>query len=115
LAELTVGFLSVELVVGLAGGLLRVVPVVVLPIGADGAFKLEGTAGFGFVAELGKVRFGIEPAFSFGGLGLDSVGAWSTCSATSAMVDSRRRSAAAGIKQNDRSVNLGIRPMAMWK
>lgn len=72
LVELAVGFLSVEPAVGRAGGLLSVVPAVGLTVAADGIFKPEVVEGFGFTVELAILRFGIEPAFAFGGVGLDS-------------------------------------------
>lgn len=69
LVEFAVGFLSVEPPVGRDGGLLRVVPVVGLAVGAEGVFKTEDVEGF---VELAKVRFGIVPALGFGGGGFDS-------------------------------------------
>jgi hypothetical protein len=72
LVELTVGFLRVEPKVGRAGGLLRVVPVVLVVDAVDGIFKSEEAGALGFVVEVAIVRFGMEPAFSFGGVGLAS-------------------------------------------
>jgi len=89
LVELAVGFLSVEPTVGRAGGLLRVVPVVVLAGAIDEVFKAEVVEGFGFVVELGIDRFGIDAAFAFGGVGLDS-GCCSTISTGSSIVSGQR-------------------------
>lgn len=55
---------------GRAGGLLRVVPVVVRAVGAAGALETEAVAD---LAVLIAVRFGGAAAFSLGGVGLDSV------------------------------------------
>ena len=61
------------------------VPVVVLAIGADGVFKIEGVEGF---VELAKLRFGIVPALSFGGVGFDSTASGcSTVWLSSSIVD----------------------------
>lgn len=87
MVELAVGFLRVELTVGRAGGLLRVVPVVVLVVATDGVFKLGATDDFGFVAELGTVRFGIEPAFNFGGVGLETAACCSIDSTRSSIAN----------------------------
>lgn len=70
--EFAVGFLSVEPTVGRVGGLLRVVPLVVLTAGADGVLKLEDVESLGFAVELVIVRFGIDPAFGFGAGALNS-------------------------------------------
>jgi hypothetical protein len=87
LVELAIGFLSVELVSGLAGGLLRVVPAVVLAAAVNGVFKPEDVEDFGFTVELGMVRFGIEPAFDFGGVPLASTVCCSMVSIGSSMVN----------------------------
>jgi hypothetical protein len=70
--------------VGRDGGLLRVVPVVVLAIGADGVFKTDGVEDF---VELATVRLGIVPAFSFGGVGLEPIDGCSRVFSGSSMVN----------------------------
>ena len=72
LVELVVGFLSVEPTLGRAGGLLKVVPAVVLAVAAGGALAPDMVDGFGFAVELATVRFGVVAAFAFGAAGLDS-------------------------------------------
>lgn len=87
LVELAVGFRSVELWVGRAGGLLIVAPVVVLAVAADGVFKPDDAKSFGFVVEDVIVRFGIEPTFCLGTAGLDSTAGCSMVSAGASMAD----------------------------
>lgn len=67
LMELAVGFLNEEATVGRAGGLLRVEPVVVLAVVAEGSFEVESVEVFGFVVGVPMVLFGTEAAFDFAG------------------------------------------------
>lgn len=86
LIELAVGFRRVEPMVGLVGGLLRVVPVVGLAVAADVVFKAVVAEGLGFAVELVIFRLGIEPAFDFGGVAMDSSGCCSAGSRGSSIV-----------------------------
>jgi hypothetical protein len=72
LVELAVGFLIVDPTLGRAGGLLNVVPAVVLAAAVGGAFTPDMVDGLGFAVELVMVRFGVVAAFDLGAVGLDS-------------------------------------------
>lgn len=86
LVELAVGFRRVEPKVGLAGGLLSVVPVVGLAVAPDVVFTPVVAEGLGFVVEFAILRLGIESAFACGGVAIDCGGCCSEDSRGSSIV-----------------------------
>jgi hypothetical protein len=90
LVELAVGFLNEEAAVGRAGGLLSVVPVVVLVIGAEGSFEAESLEVIGFVVGVPKDRLVTEEGFGIGGADSLSAAGCSMVSTGSSMIISLR-------------------------